>query len=104
MAAMAAAAPQVGRFEVAGFASPGKVLSKNLNFTVPVGTLWEEKAPRWKREAVKRGGPQKLVNDLCRLHIRLYKYILNINIYYIKYIYMLKCYLKIYIYISGMME
>ncbi|CAL1171712.1 unnamed protein product, partial [Cladocopium goreaui] len=35
---------QVGRFEVAGFASPGKVLSKNLNFTVPVGTLWEEKA------------------------------------------------------------
>ena len=34
---------QVGRFEVAGFSSPGKVTSKSRNFTVPVGTLWDEK-------------------------------------------------------------
>lgn len=34
---------QVGRFEVAGFSSPGKVTSASRNFTVPVGTLWEEK-------------------------------------------------------------
>lgn len=34
---------QVGRFEVAGFSSPGEVTSASRNFTVPVGTLWEEK-------------------------------------------------------------
>ena len=61
---------------MAGFASPGKVLSKNLNFTVPVGTLWEEKAPL----EAGQGGPQKLVNDLCRLYIRLYLYIQKNNI------------------------
>lgn len=33
----------MGRFEVAGFSSPGKVTSASRNFTVPVGTLWEEK-------------------------------------------------------------
>lgn len=38
------ASHQVGRFEVAGFSSPGKVTSASRNFTVPVGTLWEEKA------------------------------------------------------------
>ena len=34
---------QVGCFEVAGFSSPGKVTSESRNFTVPVGTLWDEK-------------------------------------------------------------
>ena len=35
--------PQVGNFEVAGWQFPGQVQSQTLNFTVPVGTLWDEK-------------------------------------------------------------
>ncbi|CAK9113314.1 ABC transporter A family member 1 (ABC transporter ABCA.1) (AtABCA1) (ABC one homolog protein 1) (AtAOH1) [Durusdinium trenchii] len=34
----------VGAFDVAGYARPGRVESAAMNLTVPVGTLWNEKA------------------------------------------------------------
>ncbi|CAK9086607.1 unnamed protein product [Durusdinium trenchii] len=35
---------KVGAFDVAGYARPGRVESAAMNLTVPVGTLWNEKA------------------------------------------------------------